>query len=94
MTRRSCKTVYAGKLPIGGGAPVSVQSMLNVPAADIAGSVRQAKALAAAGCQLIRAAVPNKDAVRLIAALKEAGFTEIKTYSNTKNHWISIVATK
>lgn len=29
-----------------------------------------------------------------IAALKEAGFTEIKTYSNTKNHWISIVATK
>ena len=31
---------------------------------------------------------------QLIAALKEAGFTEIKTYSNTKNHWISIVATK
>ena len=31
---------------------------------------------------------------QLVAALKEAGFTEIKTYSNTKNHWISIVATK
>ena len=31
---------------------------------------------------------------QLIAALKEAGFTEIQTYSNTKNHWISIVATK
>ena len=31
---------------------------------------------------------------QLIAALKEAGFTEIKMYSNTKNHWISIVATK
>ena len=31
---------------------------------------------------------------QLITALKEAGFTEIKTYSNTKNHWISIVATK
>ena len=31
---------------------------------------------------------------QLIAALKEVGFTEIKTYSNTKNHWISIVATK
>ena len=31
---------------------------------------------------------------QLIAALKEAGFTEIKTYSNTKKHWISIVATK
>ena len=31
---------------------------------------------------------------QLVVALKEAGFTEIKTYSNTKNHWISIVATK
>ena len=31
---------------------------------------------------------------QLVAALKEAGFTEIKTYSNAKNHWISIVATK
>ena len=31
---------------------------------------------------------------QLVAALKEAGFTEIKTYSNVKNHWISIVATK
>ena len=31
---------------------------------------------------------------QLVAALKEAGFAEIKTYSNAKNHWISIVATK
>ena len=72
MQRRISKTVFAGNLPIGGGHPVSVQSMLNVPAADIAGSVAQAKAFEAAGCQVIRAAVPNMEAVRLIAALKEA----------------------
>ena len=64
--------VKAGKLTIGGGAPVSIQSMLNVPSTDIEGSVRQAKTLEAAGCQVIRAAIPDMDAVRLIPALKEA----------------------
>ena len=64
--------VKAGNLKIGGGAPVSVQSMLNVPSTDIEGSVRQAVALEEAGCQVIRAAIPDMDAVRLIPALKEA----------------------
>ncbi|MBU5461534.1 flavodoxin-dependent (E)-4-hydroxy-3-methylbut-2-enyl-diphosphate synthase [Lachnoclostridium sp. MSJ-17] len=64
--------VQAGNLKIGGGAPVSVQSMLNVPSTDIEGSVRQAVALEEAGCQVIRAAIPDMDAVRLIPALKKA----------------------
>ena len=64
--------VQAGNLKIGGGAPVSVQSMLNVHSTDIEGSVRQAIALEEAGCQVIRAAIPDMDAVRLIPALKEA----------------------
>ena len=64
--------VKAGNLKIGGGAPVSVQSMLNVPSTDIEGSVRKAVALEEAGCQVIRAAIPDMDAVRLIPALKEA----------------------
>jgi len=72
MERRISKTVYAGNLPIGGGHPISVQSMLNVPAHDVAGSVKQAKAFEAAGCEVIRAAVPDMDAVRLVAALKDA----------------------
>lgn len=66
------RTVNAGGVRIGGGNPVTVQSMLNVPAHDIAGSVAQAKALEAAGCELIRAAIPNKEAIALIPALKEA----------------------
>ncbi|MBQ6337039.1 MAG: flavodoxin-dependent (E)-4-hydroxy-3-methylbut-2-enyl-diphosphate synthase [Ruminococcus sp.] len=68
----SKKFVTALYTQIGGGAPVTVQSMLNIPASDIEGSVRQAKELEAAGCQIIRAAVPDMEAVKLIAALKEA----------------------
>ena len=72
MQRRSCRQVTVGGLKIGGGAPVTVQSMLNVPAQDIAGNVAQAKALAAAGCEIIRTAVPDMAAVALIDALKNA----------------------
>ncbi len=64
--------VKAGNVLIGSGAEVSIQSMLNTRADDIAGSVEQAKRLEKAGCQIIRAAVPDMDAVRLIPALKEA----------------------
>ena len=64
--------VKAGNVLIGGGAPISVQSMLNVPSTDIEGSVAQAKRLEEAGCRIIRAAIPDMDAVRLIPALKQA----------------------
>ncbi len=64
--------VKAGSVLIGGGAEVSVQSMLNVRSSDIEGSVKQAVALEDAGCQIIRAAIPDMDAVKLIPALKEA----------------------
>lgn len=72
LKQRKSKAVHAGSLTIGGGASVSVQSMLNVPAEDIQGSVEQAKKLADVGCQLIRFAVPNMQAVRLIDAVKTA----------------------
>ena len=72
MDKRLSKQVMVGRVAIGGGAPVSVQSMLNVPAHDIAGNVEQAKRLEACGCEIIRTAVPDMEAVALIAALKEA----------------------
>ncbi len=71
MERKITKQVKVGNILIGGGAPVSVQSMLNKPAEDIEASVKQALELQAAGCQIIRSAVPNMDAVKLIEALKE-----------------------
>ena len=71
MERRKTKQVKVGNILIGGGAPVSVQSMLNKPAEDIEASVKQALELQNAGCQIIRSAVPNMEAVKLIEALKE-----------------------
>lgn len=75
--RRKSKEVKIGSLTIGGSSPIAVQSMLNIPAHDIEGSVKQAKALEKAGCQIIRAAIPDMEAVRLIPALKEAVSTPI-----------------
>lgn len=72
IQRKTTRQVKAGNVCIGGGAPVSIQSMLNVPAHDIEGSVRQAVLLEQAGCEIIRAAVPNQEAVALIPALKKA----------------------
>lgn len=68
----SKKQVTAGNVKIGGGAKITIQSMLNVPASDIENSVRQAVELENAGCEIIRAAIPNKEAVALIPALKKA----------------------
>lgn len=72
FTNEKTKQVTAGNLKIGGGAPVSIQSMLNVKADDIDGNVEQARALEAAGCEIIRVSVPDMAAVRLVSALKEA----------------------
>lgn len=68
----SKKQVTVGNVKIGGGADVVVQSMLNIPSTDVEDSVKQAIELEKAGCQIIRAAIPNMDAIKLIPALKEA----------------------
>ncbi|MCI8441472.1 MAG: flavodoxin-dependent (E)-4-hydroxy-3-methylbut-2-enyl-diphosphate synthase [Provencibacterium sp.] len=71
MDRKETRRVKIGGVTIGGGAPVAIQSMLNRPSYDIEGSLLQAKSLQEAGCEIVRAAVPDKAAVQLIAALKE-----------------------
>ena len=63
MTRQ----ILVGGIPIGGGAPVVIQSMLNTKTTDVEGSVNQIKALATAGCQIARLAVPNMEAARTFA---------------------------
>ena len=70
--RRKTRQVTAGNLKIGGGAHISVQSMLNARAEDVEGNVRQAKALESAGCEIVRLTVPNQEAVKTLAAVKEA----------------------
>ncbi|MBE6816527.1 MAG: flavodoxin-dependent (E)-4-hydroxy-3-methylbut-2-enyl-diphosphate synthase [Ruminococcaceae bacterium] len=68
MTRK----VKLGNTFLGGGEPVLVQSMLNVPASDIEGSVKQAVELEKAGCQVIRFAIPDNDALSLVEPIKNA----------------------
>lgn len=70
IQRRKTRTVKVGNVPIGGDSPITVQSMLNIPAANIAESVNQAVQLEKAGCDIIRIAVPNMEAVALIDAIK------------------------
>ena len=67
----SARKVKVGGLTLGDGK-IYVQSMLNTPAEDIAASVAQAQALEAAGCEIIRAAVPREEDAALIRALKNA----------------------
>ena len=72
FSRNQTKKVKVGNVFIGGGSRVSVQSMLNTPSYDIKRSVEQAVMLEKAGCDIIRAAIPDMEAVKLIPALKSA----------------------
>ena len=65
MTRQ----ILVGGIPIGGGAPVVIQSMLNTKTTDVEGSLNQIKALQTAGCQIARLAVPNMEAARSFAEI-------------------------
>ena len=65
------KQILVGSVPIGGGAPVSIQSMLNTKTTDVEGSLSQIRALAAAGCQIARLAVPDMDAAQAFGKIVE-----------------------
>lgn len=72
MEKRNTKKIKLGNTFIGGDSPVLVQSMLNIPASDIEGSVKQAVELENAGCQVIRFAIPDEQALALIEPIKNA----------------------
>ncbi|MCD7858847.1 MAG: flavodoxin-dependent (E)-4-hydroxy-3-methylbut-2-enyl-diphosphate synthase [Firmicutes bacterium] len=65
MTRQ----ILVGGVPIGGGAPVVIQSMLNTKTTDVEGSLNQIKALKTAGCQIARLSVQNREAARGFAQI-------------------------
>ena len=68
---RNIKPVKVGGCVLD-GSRIYIQSMLNVPSYDIEGSVKQAIELEKAGCEIVRAAIPDKEAIKLIPAIKEA----------------------
>ena len=65
------KFVKVGKVQIGGGAPISIQSMCNTDTRDADACLRQIDALAEAGCQIIRLAVPDMDAAKSFGEIKK-----------------------
>lgn len=65
------KQIHVGNVAVGGGAPVSIQSMTNTRTDDVEATLRQIRELAAAGCQIIRVAVPDMAAARAVGKIKE-----------------------
>ena len=70
IKRKKTRQITVGKVKIGGGAPIAVQSMTNTPTQDIAATVSQIKRLQDAGCEIVRVAVPDQEAAAAVAAIK------------------------
>ncbi len=68
--RRRTRKVPVGRLVLGGGEPVRVQSMTKVPVEDRAATLRQVRRMVRAGCEIVRVAVPNREALRAFAELR------------------------
>jgi len=70
MKRRNSRQIKVGSLLIGGGAPISVQSMTNTDTCDVSATISQIKRLQSAGCELVRVAVPNIKSASVIGEIK------------------------
>ena len=70
ITRKPTRRIQVGTVPVGGDAPIAVQSMTNTRTDDVAATVSQIAALTAAGCEIIRVAVPDPAAAEAITAIK------------------------
>ena len=71
LTRENTRQIRVGGLALGGGAPVTVQSMCNTKTWDVEATVRQIKELRAAGCEIVRLAIPDERAALAIDKIKE-----------------------
>ena len=65
------KQIVVGGVPIGGGAPVTIQSMTNTSTRNVEATVEQIRRLAAAGCEIIRVAVPDMEAAQAVGEIKK-----------------------
>ena len=68
--RKKTRAIKIGSVQVGGKAPVAVQSMTNTDTRDVRATVDQIKQLEAAGCEIVRIAVPDKEAVQAIPSIK------------------------
>ena len=71
MLRNETKEIRIGNMIIGGGHPVAIQSMTNTKTEDVEATVKQILALEAAGCEIIRCAVPSMEAAQALKKIKQ-----------------------
>ncbi|MGQ0663605.1 MAG: flavodoxin-dependent (E)-4-hydroxy-3-methylbut-2-enyl-diphosphate synthase [Pseudomonadota bacterium] len=72
IARRKCRQIHVGGVAVGGNAPISVQSMTNTPTADVAATVAQVQALAAAGADMVRISCPDRDSALALKQIVSA----------------------
>ncbi|MEW6214429.1 MAG: flavodoxin/ferredoxin-dependent (E)-4-hydroxy-3-methylbut-2-enyl-diphosphate synthase, partial [Nitrospirota bacterium] len=70
--RKKTRVIYIGKVPIGGGNPIVVQSMTKTETVDVSSTVKQIKSLEASGCEIIRLAVPDMNAAKALGKIKKS----------------------
>lgn len=71
ITRRVSRQIFVGDVPVGGDAPISVQSMTNTDTCDVAATVAQVTAIADAGADIVRVSVPTMDAAEAFRSIRE-----------------------
>ena len=71
MKRTQTKQITLGTLPVGGGAPVTVQTMCSTKTWDVEATVKQIRAMQAAGADIVRIAIPDMEAAKAVSAIKE-----------------------
>ena len=64
------KQIFVGSVPVGGGAPVTIQSMCSTKTHDVPSTVEQILRLETAGCEIVRVAVPDMAAAKAIGTIK------------------------
>ena len=89
--RKQTRTIQVGSVQVGGGAPVSVQSMTNTDTRDVTATLSQIQRLAEAGCDLVRLAVPDQKAARAFGEIKGASPVPLIADSHF-NHRLALAA--
>ena len=71
MKRKETRQIHIGKILIGGGAPVSIQSMTSTPTKDIAATTAEIRRLEEAGCEIVRLGIPDEESAKAIRSIKQ-----------------------
>jgi (E)-4-hydroxy-3-methylbut-2-enyl-diphosphate synthase len=71
IKRKKTRPVFLGKVKVGGNAPVAVQSMTSTDTRDVKATVRQIRRLEEAGCEIVRVAVPDREAAAALTEIKK-----------------------